>query len=122
MLKGLLFLVLLMIIIGGIILMIAVNFILSIIRRIRRGRYDDDDYFDTEDNVRRHSNQYHFRGTETSYSNTARSAQREEVRQSSSNSNSSEQEIIVDMRDAQVANRQIISDDEGEYVDFVEEK
>lgn len=122
MLKGLLFLVLLMIIIGGIILMIAVNFILSIIRRIRRGRYDDDDYFDTEDNVRRHSNQYHFRGTETSYSNTARSAQREEARQSSSNSNSSEQEIIVDMRDAQVANRQIISDDEGEYVDFVEEK
>ena len=122
MLKGLLLIVLLMIIIGGIILMIAVNFILSIIRRIRRGRYDDDDYFDTEDNVRRHSNQYHFRGTETSYSNTARSAQREEVRQSSSNSNSSEQEIIVDMRDAQVANRQIISDDEGEYVDFVEEK
>ena len=122
MLKGLLFLVLLVIIIGGIILMIAVNFILSIIRRIRRGGYDDDDYFDTEDNVRRHSNQYHFRGTETSYSNTARSAQREEVRQSSSNSNSSEQEIIVDMRDAQVANRQIISDDEGEYVDFVEEK
>lgn len=122
MLKGLLFLVLLVIIIGGIILMIAVNFILSIIRRIRRGRYDDDDYFDTEDNVRRHSNQYHFRGTETSYSNTARSAQREEARQSSSNSNSSEQEIIVDMRDAQVANRQIISDDEGEYVDFVEEK
>lgn len=122
MLKGLLFIVLLVIIIGGIILMIAVNFILSIIRRIRRGRYDDDDYFDTEDNVRRHSNQYHFRGTETSYSNTARSAQREEVRQSSSNSNSSEQEIIVDMRDAQVANRQIISDDEGEYVDFVEEK
>lgn len=122
MLKGLLFIILLMIIIGGIILMIAVNFILSIIRRIRRGRYDDDDYFDTEDNVRRHSNQYHFRGTETSYSNTARSAQREEARQSSSNSNSSEQEIIVDMRDAQVANRQIISDDEGEYVDFVEEK
>lgn len=122
MLKGLLFIVLLVIIIGGIILMIAVNFILSIIRRIRRGRYDDDDYFDTEDNVRRHSNQYHFRGTETSYSNTARSAQREEARQSSSNSNSSEQEIIVDMRDAQVANRQIISDDEGEYVDFVEEK
>ena len=122
MLKGLLLIVLLMIIIGGIILMIAVNFILSIIRRIRRGRYDDDDYFDTEDNVRRHSNQYHFRGTETSYSNTARSAQREEVRQSSSKSNSSEQEIIVDMRDAQVANRQIISDDEGEYVDFVEEK
>lgn len=122
MLKGLLFIVLLVIIIGGIILLIAVNFILSIIRRIRRGRYDDDDYFDTEDNVRRHSNQYHFRGTETSYSNTARSAQREEARQSSSNSNSSEQEIIVDMRDAQVANRQIISDDEGEYVDFVEEK
>ena len=122
MLKGLLFIILLVIIIGGIILMIAVNFILSIIRRIRRGRYDDDDYFDTEDNVRRHSNQYHFRGTETSYSNTARSAQREEARQSSSNSNSSEQEIIVDMRDAQVANRQIISDDEGEYVDFVEEK
>ena len=122
MLKGLLFLVLLVIIIGGIILMIAVNFILSIIRRIRRGRYDDDDYFDTEDNVRRHSNQYHFRGTETSYSNTARGAQREEARQSYSNSNSSEQEIIVDMRDAQVANRQIISDDEGEYVDFVEEK
>lgn len=122
MLKGLLLIVLLMIIIGGIILMIAVNFILSIIRRIRRGRYDDDDYFDTEDNVRRHSNQYHFRGTETSYSNTARSAQREEARQSYSNSNSSEQEIIVDMRDAQVANRQIISDDEGEYVDFVEEK
>ena len=74
------------------------------------------------DNVRRHSNQYHFRGTETSYSNTARGAQREEARQSSSNSNSSEHEIIVDMRDAQVANRQIISDDEGEYVDFVEEK
>ena len=122
MLKGLLFIVLLVIIIGGIILLIAVNFILSIIRRIRRGRYDDDDYFDTEDNVRRHSNQYHFRGTETSYSNTARGAQREEARQSSSNSNSSEQEIIVDMRDAQVANRQIISDDEGEYVDFVEEK
>ena len=122
MLKGLLFIVLLVIIIGGIILMIAVNFILSIIRRIRRGGYDDDDYFDTEDNVRRHSNQYHFRGTETSYSNTARSAQREEARQSYSNSNSSEQEIIVDMRDAQVANRQIISDDEGEYVDFVEEK
>ena len=122
MLKGLLFIVLLVIIIGGIILLIMVNFVLSIIRRIRRGRYDDDDYFDTEDNVRRHSNQYHFRGTETSYSNTARSAQREEARQSSSNSNSSEQEIIVDMRDAQVANRQIISDDEGEYVDFVEEK
>lgn len=121
MLKGLLFIILLVIIIGGIILLIMVNFVLSIIRRLRRGGYDDDD-FDTNDNVRRHSNQYHFRGTETSYSNTARGAQREEARQSYSNSNSSEQEIIVDMRDAQVANRQIISDDEGEYVDFVEEK
>lgn len=121
MLKGLLFIILLVIIIGGIILLIMVNFVLSIIRRLRRGGYDDDD-FDTNYNVRRHSNQYHFRGTETSYSNTARDAQREEARQSSSNSNSSEHEIIVDMRDAQVANRQIISDDEGEYVDFVEEK
>lgn len=120
MLKGLLFIILLVIIIGGIILLIMVNFVLSIIRRLRRGGYDDD--VDTNYNVRRHSNQYHFRGTETSYSNTARGAQREEARQSSSNSNSSEQEIIVDMRDAQVANRQIISDDEGEYVDFVEEK
>ncbi|MGN1228602.1 MAG: DUF4834 family protein [Prevotella sp.] len=122
MVNGILFIVLLVIIIGGIILMIAVNFILSIIRRIRHGKYADDDYFDTEDNVRRHSNQYHFRGTTTSYSNTNRRTTQNESQQSFRNPNSAEPEIIVDTRDANVANRQIISDDEGEYVDFVEEK
>ena len=121
MLKGLLFIVLLVIIIGGIILLIAVNFVLSIIRRIRRGGYDDGDY-DADDNVRRHSNQYHFRGTTTSYSNTNRRTTQSDNHQSFRNPNSTEPEIIVDPRDANVANRQIISDDEGEYVDFVEEK
>ena len=62
--------------------------------------------------MRRHSNQYSFRGTTTSYSNS----------RTANNQRANQQEIIVDTRDAYVANRQIIADDEGEYVDFVEEK
>ena len=127
MLKGLLFIILLVIVIGAVILMIAVNFVMSIFRRIRRGGYDDD--YDNNDYVRRHSNQYNFRGTTTSYSrNTSagQQSQTEENVNNTSNTNScsskaSGQEIIVDTRDANVAKRQIIADDEGEYVDFGEE-
>ena len=127
MLKGLLFIILLVIVIGAVILMIAVNFVISIFRRIRRGGYDDD--YDNNDYVRRHSNQYNFRGTTTSYSrNTSagQQSQTEENVNNTSNTNSyssktSGQEIIFDTRDANVAKRQIIADDEGEYVDFVEE-
>ncbi|MGM9727412.1 MAG: DUF4834 family protein, partial [Prevotella sp.] len=43
--------------------------------------------------------------------------------QSSQHSYSSQEpEIILDTRDPNTVNRQIISDDEGEYVDFIEEK
>ena len=127
MLKGLLFIILLVIVIGAVILMIAVNFVMSIFRRIRRGGYDDD--YDNNDYVRRHSNQYNFRGTTTSYSrNTSaeQQSQTEENVNNTSNTNSyssktTGQEIIFDTRDANVAKRQIIADDEGEYVDFVEE-
>ena len=128
MLKGLLFIILLVIVIGAVILMIAVNFVMSIFRRIRRGGYDDD--YDNNDYVRRHSNQYNFRGTTTSYSRNTSAGQQSQTKENvnnTSNTNSyssktSGQEIIFDTRDAHVANRQIISDDEGEYVDFVEEK
>ena len=127
MLKGLLFIILLVIVIGAVILMIAVNFVMSIFRRIRRGGYDDD--YDNNDYVRRHSNQYNFRETTTSYSrNTSagQQSQTEENVNNTSNTNSyssktSGQEIIFDTRDANVAKRQIIADDEGEYVDFFEE-
>ena len=112
MLKGLLFIIVLIIIIGAVIVLIAVNSVLSIFRRIRRGGYDDD--YDNNDYVRRHSNQYHFRGSTTSYSRNSNDERR--------NPNSNGQEIIFDTRDANVANRKIIADDEGEYVDFVEEK
>ena len=111
MLKGLLFIIVLIIIIAAVILLIAVNFVLSIVRRIRKGGYDDDN-FDEADNVRRRSNQYSFRGTTTSFSHS----------RTANNQRANQQEIIVDTRDAYVANRQIIADDEGEYVDFVEEK
>ena len=128
MVKGILFIILLVIIIGAVILLIAVNFVLSIFRRIRRGGYDDD-YDDNNDYVRRHSNQYNFRGTTTSYSRNTRDDQPRQQDEYVNNpgntynsSNAGEQEIIFDTRDARVANRQIISDDEGEYVDFVEEK
>ena len=127
MVKGILFIILLVIIIGAVILLIAVNFVLSIFRRIRRGGYDDD--YDNNDYVRRHSNQYNFRGTTTSYSRNTRDDQPRQQDEYVNNpgntynsSNAGEQEIIFDTRDAHVANRQIISDDEGEYVDFVEEK
>lgn len=119
MLKGLLFIIVLIIIIGAIILLIAVNFVLSIFRRIRRGGYDDD--YDNNDYVRRHSNQYHFRGSTTSYSRNSND-ERRNSNDERRNPNSNGQEIIFDTRDANVANRQIIADDEGEYVDFVEEK
>lgn len=112
MLKGLLFIIVLIIIIAAVILLIAVNFVLSIVRRIRKGGYDYDDNFDEADNVRRRSNQYSFRGTTTSFSHS----------RTANNQRANQQEIIVDTRDAHVANRQIIADDEGEYVDFVEEK
>ena len=128
MVKGILFIILLVIIIGAVILLIAVNFVLSIFRRIRRGGYDDD-YDDNNDYVRRHSNQYNFRGTTTSYSRNTSSEQPRQQYEYVNNpgntynsSNVGGQEIIFDTRDAHVANRQIISDDEGEYVDFVEEK
>ena len=127
MLKGLLFIILLVIVIGAVILMIAVNFVMSIFRRIRRGGYDDD--YDNNDYVRRHSNQYNFRGTTTSYSRNTSAGQQSQTKQNVNNtsntnsysSKSSGQEIIFDTRDANVAKRQIIADDEGEYVDFVEE-
>ena len=127
MLKGLLFIILLVIVIGAVILMIAVNFVMSIFRRIRRGGYDDD--YDNNDYVRRHSNQYNFRGTTTSYSRNTSAGQQSQTEEnvnntSNTNSYSSKttgQEIIFDTRDANVAKRQIIADDEGEYVDFVEE-
>ena len=112
MLKGLLFIIVLIIIIAAVILLIAVNFVLSIVRRIRKGGYDYDDNFDEADNVRRRSNQYSFLGTTTSFSHS----------RTANNQRANQQEIIVDTRDAHVANRQIIADDEGEYVDFVEEK
>ena len=128
MVKGILFIILLVIIIGAVILLIAVNFVLSIFRRIRRGGYDDD-YDDNNDYVRRHSNQYNFRGTTTSYSRNTSAGQQSQTKENvnnTSNANSyssktSGQEIIFDTRDANVAKRQIIADDEGEYVDFVEE-
>ena len=127
MLKGLLFIILLVIVIGAVILMIAVNFVISIFRRIRRGGYDDD--YDNNDYVRRHSNQYNFRGTTTSYSRNTSAGQQSQTEENVNNtsntnsysSKSSGQEIIFDTRDANVAKRQIIADDEGEYVDFVEE-
>ena len=126
MVKGLLFIILLGIIIGAVILLIAVNFVMSIFRRIRRGGDDD---FDNNDYVRRRSNQYNFRGTTTSYSRNTSSEQPRQQYEYVNNpgntynsSNVGGQEIIFDTRDAHVANRQIISDDEGEYVDFEEEK
>ena len=128
MVKGILFIILLVIIIGAVILLIAVNFVLSIFRRIRRGGYDDD-YDDNNDYVRRNSNQYNFRGTTTSYSRNTRDDQPRQQDEYVNNpgntynsSNAGEHDIIFDTRYAHVANRQIISDDEGEYVDFVEEK
>lgn len=114
MVKGLLFIVLLVIIIGAVMLLIVVNFVMSIFRRIRRGGYDDE-YDENSDYVRRHSNQYNFRGTTTSYSRNTHTQQQRQP-------NTEGQEVIFDTRDANVANRQIIADDEGEYVDFVEEK
>ena len=112
MLKGILLIKDMIIIIADVMLLIVVNFVLSIVRRIRNGGYDDDDKIEKKDNVRRHSNQYSFRGTTTSYSHS----------RTTNNQRANQQENIVNKREANDANRQIIADDEGEYVDFVEEK
>ena len=108
MLKVLLIIIVVAFIVGALILMVAVNYVMSIFRRFRQGN-------NGEESFRRHSSQYSFRGT--SYSpNTG--GQRRAQRTSSS----TQPEIIVDTRDPSKVNRQIISDDEGEYVDFIEEK
>ena len=111
MLKVLLIIIVVAFIVGALILMVAVNYVMSIFRR--QGNNGEDD--NGEESFRRHSSQYSFRGT--SYSpNTG--GQRRAQRTSSS----TQPEIIVDTRDPSKVNRQIISDDEGEYVDFIEEK
>ena len=113
MLKVLLIIIVVAFIVGALILMVAVNYVMSIFRRFRQGNNGEDD--NCEESFRRHSSQYSFRGT--SYSpNTG--GQRRAQRTSSS----TQPEIIVDTRDPSKVNRQIISDDEGEYVDFIEEK
>ena len=116
MLKGLILAVVLVFVIGAILLLVAVNFVMSIIRRIRHGSFGgDDNMYDADDNIRRHSNQYSFH--RTTYSAEKARAERR-TRQAA---NGGDKEIIVDTRDPHIANRKIISDDEGEYVDFVEE-
>ena len=123
MLKGLLLIIVMVFIIGAIILLIAVNFIVSFIRRIRRVYFgvDDDDERYSDDPLRRRSNQYSFK-------RTAYSAWRTNVNDAAyrkpdnSQSGTPTAEFIVDTRDPNTANRKIISDDEGEYVDFKEEK
>lgn len=120
MLKGVLFIILLVFVFGAILLLIAVNFVMSIIRRIRRsyfGEGEDEDYF-ASDTMRRQSNQYSYHRTNTSAAN---GQPRQRSSQSYQTGDTSQRETIVDTRDPNSANRQIISDDEGEYVDFVEE-
>lgn len=120
MLKGLLFIVLLAFIIGAIFLLIIVNYIMSIIRRFRRSYFgeDNDEEYYNNDNVRRKSNQYSFHRTNVYTDGQSR----QHHSQNNQNGNACEKEVIVDTRDPHTANRQIISDDEGEYVDFIEEK
>ncbi|MDY3848189.1 MAG: DUF4834 family protein [Prevotella sp.] len=112
MLKGLLFLIVLAFVIVAIIVLVVVNFVLSLIRRMRH-HVDDMDDIVYDNNMKRHSAQYNFRGrTNRGFNNT---------RTHTSRSRSESGETIVDTRDPMTANRKIISDDEGEYVDFVEE-
>lgn len=125
MLKGLFILIIVAFLIGAVILLLAVNYLVSVFRRIRQGIYGDGSSENDDDNIRRHSNQYSFK--RTAYSGSAsgggRGAQQKEYRQYSQRTSSSkEPEVIVDTRDPRTVNRQIISDDEGEYVDFIEEK
>lgn len=121
MLKGLLFIVLLIFIIGAIFLLIVANFIMSIIRRFRRGYYgEDEEDCSAADTTRRRSNQYSFQRN-AAYTSTDGQTRQQSSRNNSNARQDGQPEIIVDPRDPNKANRQIISDDEGEYVDFVEE-
>lgn len=119
MLKGLFLIIIVIFLVGAFILLLVVNYIVSLFRRIRRGMYGDDSSDNGEENMRRHSNQYSCKRTVY----TRHTGGQDDSRQSHQRAYASGKEPggIVDTRDPQKANRQIISDDEGEYVDFIEE-
>ena len=133
MLKVLLIIILVAFLFGAFVLMLAVNYVVSIFRRFRQRMNGEDDYANAEETFRRRSNQYSFRRTASPHhAGGARQNQSQEYQQSQESQSyqqssqhssfSPEPEIIVDTRDPNTVNRQIISDDEGEYVDFIEEK
>lgn len=133
MLKVLLIIILVAFLVGALVLMLAVNYVVSIFRRFRQRMNGEDDYANAEETFRRRSNQYSFRRTASPHhAGGARQNQSQEYQQSQESQSyqqssqhssfSPEPEIIVDTRDPNTVNRQIISDDEGEYVDFIEEK
>lgn len=120
------FLVLMAFVVGAVLLLVVVNYVVSVIRRIRRGYFgaDDDEVYSATDDTRRRSSQYNFRRTTYSTGSAdprARQSRQQPYRKEQG-SGYGRKEVIVDTRDPHTANRQIIPDDEGEYVDFVEEK
>ncbi|MGM9734706.1 MAG: hypothetical protein ACI3YT_11380, partial [Prevotella sp.] len=69
--------------VGALVLMLAVNYIVSIFRRFRQRMNGEDDYDNGEETFRRHSNQYSFRRTANPHrAGGARQTQSQEYQQS----------------------------------------
>ena len=117
MLQGLFAILLFILIVITIVVMLCIRYVMLFIHRIRRMM--NNDYDDTADSF---SQNYTGR-RQTQYSFRQDDRQRQQSRRQGGRYNEQEAvaETIIDNRDPR-ENRKIFADNEGEYVDFVEEK
>ena len=118
MLKGLLMFIVIILIVVSIIVLIAVNFVLRLLRRLRKIANGD---FEAEKeqerrSTSRHQSQYAFRGGKK-----AGASQGSQGDGGYQQTYDAEGKVIIDNRRPTERNRKIISDNEGEYVEFTEE-
>ena len=99
------------------ILMLFASAILSIIRKLRKSFYGDADK--KGDYTGRRQQQYSYRNS-TFGQKSANTQQTQHAQQSAKNN--TDNETIIDTRSSQQSGNRIFDDNEGEYVDFVEEK
>lgn len=115
---GAILLVLLFFVLLGV--MLFTSAVLSFIRRFRSmgDKYDPSDNRSDRDYTGRRQQQYSYRGGRSAATGDTRGTRRDSQETSYS---SGQDEVIVDTRSSHRANKRIFDDDEGEYVDFVEE-
>lgn len=122
-LKGLILFVLIILIFVSIVVLLAFNFILKIMKRMRgiaNGEIDEEEEYERQ-TARRQQRQYVFRGGSHRKAASGHQDPNAQGHTERRQSSTSEGEVIIDNRRPQERSRKIISEEEGEYVEFTEE-